>query len=438
MIFHEYGELPKGKTIHSKLQLRDNNCQVFDDPEKLDGRQCLVTQEGYQIPLDFEHGLAYIKMHYPTDDEVKNLPCVVMTRDYPWDPSRYDSNKSINVPSTVDPDAVPEPIHDGFNHYGEPIAANYGEHLPVHRSGELPLMPNYGEHWNPFATPNQDRRVPSTGELLPTPSDNCYWNYDVGHTPSYITEIYSNVSLIADLNVEYADQAEDRLNYVKYRKYFLNVPASTVRLTLEATTQYYRTVPSTNKFMTYRSPYPALNVFRRHETVYTDTVFADVTAWGGFKAAQVFVGKMSRYISVHGCKTDADFPRCLEDEIRKRGAMDKLASDRARAETSSKVYDILRTLFIQDWQTEPYYHHQNFAERMIQELKKFSNWVLNWSSAPPEAWYDVFEYVTRVIGRSARLATRQASREDYQRNRSPCPRADLALNFYLSQNCRLR
>eukprot|EP00985_Skeletonema_marinoi_P005226 scaffold2257_cov155-Skeletonema_marinoi.AAC.1 len=76
MIFHEYGELPSGKTIHSKLQLKDNNCEVYDDPERLAGRQCLITQEGYHIPMDFKQGLAYIKMHFPTEDEVKNLPCV--------------------------------------------------------------------------------------------------------------------------------------------------------------------------------------------------------------------------------------------------------------------------------------------------------------------------------------------------------------------------
>ncbi len=62
--------------------------------------------------------------------------------------------------------------------------------------------------------------------------------------------------------------------------------------------------------------------------------------------------------------------------------MDKLGSDRARAETSKKVHDIMRTLFIGDWTSEPHFHHQNFAERMIKELKKFTNWVLNYSDAP--------------------------------------------------------
>jgi hypothetical protein len=62
MIFHEYGELPNGKTIHSKIQLCDNQSKVYDDPEMLDGRQCIDTLEGYSIPIDFENGLAYIKM----------------------------------------------------------------------------------------------------------------------------------------------------------------------------------------------------------------------------------------------------------------------------------------------------------------------------------------------------------------------------------------
>ncbi|KAL7490750.1 hypothetical protein ACHAWT_000281, partial [Skeletonema menzelii] len=410
MIFHEYGELKNGKTIHSKLQLRDNNCQVFDDPEELDGKQCLITQEGYHIPLDFEQGLAYIKMHYPTEDELKTLPCVLMTRDIPWNPSRYDKVKSTTVADIpYDNDGLLDPIHPGFNQYGESIEAHYGKADDVVEDhGEQMHDPIFDSSTYIYGSTDffdrhvTQRRVPSTGELLPDPIDVIHCAYDLGYNPTYTTELYSCYSLITDINVEYASQEEDKINYVKYRKYFLNVPAATVRSTFDATTRYYRFIPSTNRYMTYRSPYPANNVFRRHEIVYTDTVFSTVPAWGGIHAAQVFAGKMSRYISVHGCKTDADFPRCLEDEIRKRGAMDKLGSDRARAQTSAKVYDILRTLFIQDWTSEPHFQHQNFAERMIQELKKFTNWVLNWSDAPPDSWFECFQYVTFIMNRTAK------------------------------------
>ena len=39
MMFHEYGELQNGKTIHSKIQLADNGCIIHDHPELLGGAQ---------------------------------------------------------------------------------------------------------------------------------------------------------------------------------------------------------------------------------------------------------------------------------------------------------------------------------------------------------------------------------------------------------------
>jgi uncharacterized protein YjgD (DUF1641 family) len=54
-------------------------------------------------------------------------------------------------------------------------------------------------------------------------------------------------------------------------------------------------------------------------------------------------------------KSDREFINTLEDNIRKRGAMDKLISDRALAEIGHKIKNVLRALHIDDWQSEP--HH---------------------------------------------------------------------------------
>jgi hypothetical protein len=51
--------------------------------------------------------------------------------------------------------------------------------------------------------------------------------------------------------------------------------------------------------------------------------------------------------------SDNQFVNALEENIRKRGAMDKIFSYRAQPEISSKVKDILRALHISDWQSEP-------------------------------------------------------------------------------------
>ena len=78
--------------------------------------------------------------------------------------------------------------------------------------------------------------------------------------------------------------------------------------------------------------------------------------------AQIFVGRKSLVTDVFGMSSDAQFVNTLEDVIRKRGAMDKLISDSARVEISRRVLDILCSLCIDDWQSEPNYQHQNFAE----------------------------------------------------------------------------
>ena len=87
-------------------------------------------------------------------------------------------------------------------------------------------------------------------------------------------------------------------------------------------------------------------------------------------AAQVFVGTTTMVTDIYGIKSDKEFVNTLEDQIRKRGAMDKLISDRAQVEVSKKVQDLLRAYVIDDWQSEPHHQHQNFAERRIQTLKR--------------------------------------------------------------------
>ena len=76
-------------------------------------------------------------------------------------------------------------------------------------------------------------------------------------------------------------------------------------------------------------------------------------------------------------KFDKQFINTLEDNIRKRGAMDKLISDSAQSELSKRVKDMLGALFIDDWQSEAHHQHQNYAERRDQTVKQYANTLLN-------------------------------------------------------------
>ena len=66
-------------------------------------------------------------------------------------------------------------------------------------------------------------------------------------------------------------------------------------------------------------------------------------------------------------KSDKEFVSTLEDNIRKRGATDKLINDRAQVEISNKVLDILCNYVIEDWQSGPYHEHQKNGNTLWQD-----------------------------------------------------------------------
>jgi hypothetical protein len=56
----------------------------------------------------------------------------------------------------------------------------------------------------------------------------------------------------------------------------------------------------------------------------------------------------------------------LEDCITRRGSPNKLISDSAQVIIGDKVKDILRTICIDSWKSEPYHKYQNATERRYQ------------------------------------------------------------------------
>jgi hypothetical protein len=64
--------------------------------------------------------------------------------------------------------------------------------------------------------------------------------------------------------------------------------------------------------------------------------------------------------------------------------------DMAKAEISKKVEEVLRKYIIDAHQSEPYQQQQNLVERSIQDIKRYANYVYNYSGAPPESWVPSF------------------------------------------------
>jgi hypothetical protein len=128
-------------------------------------------------------------------------------------------------------------------------------------------------------------------------------------------------------------------------------------------------------------------VRRRDEPVATDTVFSDTPAIdGGETCAQIFVGADALVADVCGMKSEKQFVNTLEDNIRERGAVNRLVSDRAQVEISARVLGILHALCIGQWQSESHQQHQNPCERRCQTLQTMTDTLLDRSDSRACTW----------------------------------------------------
>jgi hypothetical protein len=367
--FHQMALLGKGKSILSCLQMEAYGADINDRSRLLPGgKQCILI-DGYQIPLDFKNGLPYLRCRKPTEEDLGLLPHIIMTSDKDWDPSIYD-NVIENIEEFHDTLLDTVDHDDPFDQHGE-----YRYRTIAHS------LIQEEEFFDAVEYSDYDVLV---DDLM----DTLY--------PEEVKDIY-------DVNL--TDVHNVKPNFELLRPLFGWAPSDTIKRTFDVTTQYARGRVSDTLKQHWRSRFPACNVKRRNEPVATDTVFSDTPAVdSGVTAAQIFVGRESLVADVYGVKTDKEFVNTLEDNIRERGAMDKLISDCAKAEMSNRVKQILRALCISSWYSEPYHENQNFAENRYGTIKAATNRVMNLSGAPANTWLLALMYVCLLLNHLASAA----------------------------------
>ena len=350
-IMHQYAYTGKGKTIHSSGQLEWYKQLVDDRSIKVGGKQHIKTLDGYVIPLDVKSGLPYVKMRPYTDDEWDTLAHVVLTGDGDWNPSVLDHDLTDD-----------EQWYDAMSDFPNALDGN------------------------PFDAEGDYRHIHV---------------FDL-----FITDSILEDSIIPDLPWLYQaheHQIQERQqDFAQFRPNFAWLPEDTIKRTFACTTQYARMPMSTVLKKHYKSPFPALNVHRREEALATDTVYSDTPAVdSGVTIAQLFVGLTSTVCDVYPLKSEKAFVNVFQDVIRRRGAPSKLVSDRAQVEISGRVKDILRSLIIGDWQSEPHQQHQNPAERKYQDVKRMANTIMDRTGSPPTTWLLALMYVCFVLNFTA-------------------------------------
>ena len=221
VIMHQYAIYGEGKTIHSPIQLEAFGHEVRDKSYAFGGLQSIRTSDGtYTIPLDIEGGLAYMPMYPPTDDDLANLPAIVLTSDQEWNPSiadhRFDrSSDSWIQDLDIDPNHAP------------------------HRSsvfddrGELRVKSTH-----PMTTRSRTVHV---SEVTPIDFDNPLksnlfdWSFDHivdDDLASYVADCVRSVHLL--------ERHGKTPDFERLRPYFAYARTNVVERTFKATTQYGR------------------------------------------------------------------------------------------------------------------------------------------------------------------------------------------------------
>ena len=346
-IFNEYAHLGKGSYIHSSGQLEWFKTHVDEKSIKVGGTQLITTLDGYSVPLLIKDGLAYAtSLGRPTDQDMDTYPHVFFTSPDEWDPSVLDH----------DP-----PPHDGLDP-SQVLDQPFGD----------PMFDAYGDF--------NERIIANLNILLDAPPE------DYG---SYIANLHQGSSQETDWNA--------------LCPFFAWTSPSSIQDTFNVTTRH-GTAPHTQDYIKkhFKSRNPVFNIPRRSEPVATDTIFSDTPAVDdGSTMAQFFCGRDTLVCDAYGIKSTKQFINTLSDNIRKRGAMDTLISDGGKYEISKRVTDLLHSLFIQDYQSEPYHQHQNKDENCFGLAKRYTNTVMNTSGCPACCWLLCLQYICVVLNHLA-------------------------------------
>ena len=291
---------------------------------------------------------------------------------------------------------LPKPIWEKLSKDQQQMIIDHNRSLP--KSGSTHL-----------STPNKS---PSPLPHKPTPQQTAKSQQvhthqsDEGTTDTTKTETTPSDPLLAMVHQSIHtsdDDASDISNVLSVkRSRQIQVPSS-IKDTFNVTTRH-GTTRHTQDYIKkhFKSRSPVFNIPRRSEAVATDTILSDTPAVDdGSTMAQFFCGRDTLVCDAYGIKSTKQFINTLSDNIRKWGAMDTLISDGGKYEISQQVTDLLRSLFIQDYQSEPYHQHQNKAENHFGLAKRYTNTVMNTSGCPAFCCLLCLQYICVVLNHLA-------------------------------------
>ena len=340
-IFNEYAYLWKGSSIHSSGQLEWLQTHVHETSVKVGGTQLINTLDGYSVPLLIKDGLAYAtSIGISTDQDMDTYPHVLITSPDEWDPSQ--------VPDQL----FGVPMFDACGDFNKPIIANLNT-------------------------------------LLEAPPRDCGSD--------------TEISSVFSANLHQSSPQEPDWN--SQRPFLAWTSTSSIKDTFNVTTRH-ETAPNTQDYIKhhFKPRNPVFSIPRCSEDVGTDTIFSETPAVDdGSTMTKFFYGHDTFTCGTYGIKSTKQFINTLSANTRKWGAMITLTSDGGTYDISKGVTDLLHSLFIQDFKSEPYHQQQNKVKNRFGHAKHYPKTVMNTSGCPACSWLSCLQYICVVLNYLASL-----------------------------------
>lgn len=121
VILHQHAHMGRGDSMHSSVQMEHFKAAVDDKSITVGGKQHIITNDDYVLPLSIKNGLPCITIKPCTDNQWDSLPHTVLTSDADWDPSALDSPGEVDDAAWYDAQSSLSegPTSPTFNEYGE-------------------------------------------------------------------------------------------------------------------------------------------------------------------------------------------------------------------------------------------------------------------------------------------------------------------------------
>jgi hypothetical protein len=115
--FHQMDLLGKGTSILSCIQMESHGADINEKPRRIPGGKQRILMDDFQIPLDINSGLAYLRCCPPSTHELETLPHIIMTADVDWNPTIFDNDiDDVETFFDTKDDII---SHGPFDQYGE-------------------------------------------------------------------------------------------------------------------------------------------------------------------------------------------------------------------------------------------------------------------------------------------------------------------------------